>query len=265
MKFLFSILLLVFVTFLQAQTKVKLPSFGQVSKAELQMKECGFEITAGAMVLFDEAESYLDINFYNDQIPMLQQTQHHTRIKIFNKKEFDKANIKIRYRNDPSISIKKLNAQTYNVDASGNIVITKVEKSSIYDKQINKRFAEKTFAFADVKEGSIIEYEYIVAGESEGNWFFQNSIPVEYSRFIVNFPKEVSIAATPYCSLPLQQANNSKNNSSDTWYSMEKVPAFVTEPFMTTPLDYMQRLDLHITGFSAPEDRIKIFYVLGQK
>lgn len=234
---------------LQAQKFEKLPKFGKVDVDALKMKECEFDKKAGAMVIFDEAESFITFTPANAISPILEQTEHRTRIKIFNKNSFDQANIKIKYRNDASINIKKLQAQTYNLDATGNIVSTKVDKASIYDKEINKRYREKIFAFPDVKEGSIIEFEYTLDGASEEQWYFQHNIPTQYSRFIVNFPQEIVFAATPYCTLPLIQ--DSKTGIQKlSWYAMQNVPAFVDEAFMSNKWDYLQRLELQIVKLS---------------
>jgi hypothetical protein len=109
------------------------------------------------MVLFDEGVAVFRIKNYRD---IFKETRYHVRIKILNKKGLDYANIKIRYpTSNKLIDVINIRAQTYNLDATGNIVETKVEKSAIYDKKINKRYAEKIFAFPDVKEGSVIEYE----------------------------------------------------------------------------------------------------------
>ncbi|MBL0146996.1 MAG: DUF3857 domain-containing protein [Chitinophagaceae bacterium] len=242
-----------------AQKPASLPEFGKVDKATLEMKECSFEKNAEAMVVFDEAESYLNLNLNSPTIPIFEQTSYHTRIKIFGKKGFDHANIKIKYRNDPDISIKKLHAQTYNIDAAGNVVVTKVEKSAIYDKQINKRYSEKIFVFPDVKEGSVLEYEYVLEGASAGVWYFQKNIPVAFSRFIVDFSPEISVAVTPYSSLPVNKSNNRNATNNYSWYTMENVPAFIDEPYMSAPKDYLQRLDLDITGLSLPGMPYKSF------
>jgi hypothetical protein len=44
-----------------AQKLQSLPNFGKVDKADLVMKECSFDKSAGAMVLFEEAESFLNL------------------------------------------------------------------------------------------------------------------------------------------------------------------------------------------------------------
>ena len=244
-------LLLIFPVLLTAQKQSSLTDFGKVDKAALLMKECSFEKGVGAMVLFDEAESLFNLNIYSSS-PVFQQTEHHTRIKIFNKKGFDQANVKIRYGNDNNVSIKNLSAQTYNMDEAGNIVITKVDKSSIYDKQINKRYSERIFFFPDVKEGSILEYSYTLDGVSEGKWYFQKSIPVQFSRFIIRFPDELIVSVVPFATLPVQKDKDRKSDGQNSWYTMQNVPALKDEPYMSCREDYLQSLELKLIAIDLP-------------
>src|SRR5450432_3751766 len=106
-----------------AQKDKDLPPFGKADKADLELKECDFDKNAEAIVLFDVEEAYFD-----NQSGM--RRERRIRIKILNDKGLDHANIHIRYRYENHIKpISGLSAQTYNLDASGNPVITKVEKS----------------------------------------------------------------------------------------------------------------------------------------
>ena len=194
------------------------------------------------MVIFNEGESFVRLD--------LIQTDFRVRIKIFNKKGFDQANIKIMYvSNNKDVSITKFSAQTYNLDASGNIVTTKVDKASIYDKRINSRYSERSFAFPEIKEGSVIEYKYTLDNASQGNWYFQKSIPVALSRFIVNFPTELIVSVVPHCSLPMQKASNDREGDGNfSWYTMQNVPAFSREPYMSCDEDYLQRMEVRLTA-----------------
>jgi hypothetical protein len=233
---------------------VKLPAFGEVNKSELQMSECSFEKGAAAMVIFDEAESVFRLNLSSPISPYFEQTDHHVRIKIFNEKGFANANIKIRYpTSDKTVSIIRLNAQTYNLDDAGNIVVTKVDKASIYDKVINTRYTDKIFVFPNVKAGSVIEYSYRLDNASRNEWYFQKSIPVQYSRFIIDFPPELVVSVTPYCSLPLtQQRNDNKGDGNYSWYAMSNLAGLADEPFMSCREDYLQRLECNLIAFDFP-------------
>jgi hypothetical protein len=90
------------------------------------------------------------------------QVEYRVRIKILKDKAVDRGNITIPYYsvgNDEKIS--KIEGTTYNLDGSGNVVSTKLEKSSIYDKAIDRRFSEIVFSMPAVKVGSIIEYRFL--------------------------------------------------------------------------------------------------------
>jgi len=232
----------------------KLPGFGEVDKAELKMTECTFDKGAAAMVIFDEAESAFRLNLESATMPFFEQTDHRIRIKIFNEKGFENANIKIRYpTSDKRVSIMRLNAQTYNLDEAGNIVVTKVDKASIFDKVINSRYSEKIFAFPNVKTGSVIEYSYRLDNASRSEWYFQKSIPVQFSRFIIDFPPELIISVTPYCTLPLSKGKNDRKGVGNySWYTMNNLPGLPNEPFMTCREDYLQRLESNLVALDFP-------------
>jgi hypothetical protein len=236
--------------FTSAQNFKKLPSFGEVSKEDLALKDCDFEKGAAAMVLFSEAESFFKINSNMAVQPFFQQTEVRVRTKIFNAKGFDEANVKIRYPSDDNtISIKNLVAYTYNLDAAGNTVATKLDKSSVYNKRLNKRFSEISFAFPEVKAGSVIEYKYVLDNASRSYWYFQENIPVAYSRFIVNFPRELEVSVTPRCTLPMQKGtNNNKGSGNYSWYYMENLPGLANEPYMSCADDYLQKVEMRLTA-----------------
>ncbi|MEO6549598.1 MAG: DUF3857 domain-containing protein [Ferruginibacter sp.] len=226
-------------------------AYGKVDKADLEMKECSFDNAAQAMVMFDVGEVYCNI-----EGRLSTQLERHVRIKILTDKGFDKANIKIRYYSDHNIEdIKNISAETINLDAGGNIVYTKVDKNLIYRKKVNKRYSEVVFTFPEVKKGSIIEYKYV--NEADGfsavdNWFFQNSIPVKLSRFTMNFPVELIIAATQQGRLNAQSKISDKGNRNIRVYTMTDIPALRDEPYITCDEDYMQQVIPLLTALDFP-------------
>ena len=237
-----------------SQQKVKLPAFGDIDKATLQMTECSFDKGASAMVIFDEAESAFRVNLESLVSPFFEQTDCRIRIKVFNEKGFENANVKIRYpTSDKTVSITHLIAQTYNLDAAGNIVISKVDKASIFDKAINTRYSEKIFVFPNVKAGSVIEYTYRLDNASRSEWYFQKSIPVKFSRFIIDFPPEIVVSVIPYCTLPIEQKQSGNQGAGNySWYAMNNIPGLPDEPFMSCREDYVQRLESHVVALDFP-------------
>src|SRR5436190_10579751 len=222
---------------LTAHAQKEIPGYGKIDKTELEMKDCEFDKAAEAVVLFDVGEVYCDLNLSSAYNPLTTQFERHVRIKILNQKGTDFANIHIRYINTGGVEdIKNISAQTINTDASGNAVITKVDKDAIYRKKINKRYSEVIFTFPEVKPGSIIEYKYkddATDFYALHNWYFQKSIPVIYSQYVLDFPQELIMTATPTGLLSIRQSQTSKGVHTIKTFSIANVPALRDEAYIS--------------------------------
>jgi len=220
------------------------------------MKDCDFDKAAEALVLFDVGEVYCSLDLNSAYSPLRTQLERHVRIKILNKKGMDHASVHIRYLTDVNIEdIKGLSAQTINLDASGNIVYNKVEKDAIYRKKINKRYSELIFTFPNVSPGSVIEYKY--KDDASGlnavkNWYFQKSIPVALSRYILDFPDELKISAVPKGGLRIDVADGSKPQHYTKTFTMQNVPALRDEPFISCDEDYLQQVTPMMIALDLP-------------
>lgn len=237
-----------------AQKGGDVPGFGKVEKADLELKTCDFDDKAEAVVLFDVGELYFDLS----SMASTMQFERHVRIKILKAKGKDQADIHLPYFSYRNIEyIKNLTAQTYNLDASGNIVTTKVEKKLIYEKPIDKYRTEQVFTFPDVQAGSIIEYKWlqVCTSFSLENWYFQQEIPVKYSRYRVDFPSEIEVYASPLCVLPYESKKDSKGTRVIQTYSMKNIPALRDEPYISCDKDYLQRIDLRLQAINWPTYR----------
>jgi len=230
----------------------KIPEYGKVSKEDLLIKECSFDKDAEAYKMFEVGEMYCSF-FPTASNPVETEFEHHVRIKIINTKGLKHADIRIPYLSRQGVQeIKSLTAQTYNLDAAGNISIVKVEKGVIYEKKLDARYSEKVFTFPDVKAGSIIEYKYKIKGSGLRNWYFQKSIPVQLSRAIIDFPVEFQVQSIPYCSLPYDRKDDDKGNRSIQKYTMLNVPALRDEPYISCDEDYLQRLEPELVAINIP-------------
>lgn len=227
-----------------------IPGYGNIEKSVLEKKVCDFDKDAEAEVLFDVGEFVCDV-VGNIQL------EKHVRIKILKESGLDHANVKIRYhsyRNDESIM--KFQAHTYNVDANGTVVATPVDKKSIIEKPLNKRYTEMVIAFPNVKVGSVIEYKYIHRNPGFPRWYFQRDIPVDYSRLKTDVPTQLEINLVPYCSLEYQaQEVPVRGDRSVKQFSMSNVPALRDEPFISTDDDYLQRVDARLIAVTLSDGR----------
>ncbi len=249
------VLLISLCSFLTSAAQKDIPGFGKISKEELEMKDCDFDKAAEAVVLFDVGDVYCDLNL-NSASPIITQMERHVRIKILNQKGTDAANIRIRYLNIAGAEdIKNISAQTVNVDASGNQVVTKVDKDAIYRKKINKRYAEVIFTFPDVKPGSIIEFKYKDDANdfyAVKNWYFQKSIPVVLSRYVLDFPQELVVTATPSGVLGVNLKETTRGLHNVKTFTMTNVPALRDEPYISCDEDYLQQVTPRMLALDFP-------------
>ena len=85
----------------------------------------------------------------------------------------------------------KLRAVTYNLE-NGKVVETKLDvKSNVFKDKIDKNRVVKKFTFPNVKEGSIIEFEYTLVSDFLNNlqpWEFQGAYHRLWSEYNLSLP-----------------------------------------------------------------------------
>lgn len=224
--------------------------FGDISSNELELQDCDFDKNAEALVLFDIGK-FACFFYPSTRTGITTEFNRHLRIKILNEKGLKWANIRIPYFSSAGEKIKNVSAQTYNTDGSGKVVVSKVEKSLIYDKKVTNRLSEKTFAFGDVKVGSIIEYKYTVAESGLYNWYFQKDIPVKYSSYTVDYPHDFQLLSTPVCVLPVEQNIQRDQLRTVRSFSMKDVMPIRDEPYIDCSEDYLQRVESNILSVTT--------------
>lgn len=247
--FLALFLISIFSTAQKGKNDLQMTAYGKIEKAELEMKECDFDPKAEALILLEEGE--MDYIFSSGI-----EIKKRVRIKILSDKGLDWANVHLSYLSEKGAQdITGLEGQTYNLDESGNIVVTKLEKKLIYEKKLNKKYTEKAFTFPAVKVGSVIEYKYKKTGVGLVDWYFQNSIPVRHSRFVLDFPEEIEVATIPHCSRQYESNEKESGRRVVKSYSMNNVPAFRDEPFIINEDYYRDRLETKIVAWTQGDGR----------
>jgi hypothetical protein len=185
--------LLVFVlffTFFYSNSNAQEFKLGKVSIAELQEKEHPKDPSAVAAILFSKGEVKFEFS-QNDGFQMF--TEVKTRIKIYKKEGYDYATQEIRYylvgNSKELISVS--DAVTYNL-VDGKIEKTKLKSEGEFDENINRYWGQKKITMPNIKEGSVIEFQYTIKTNSIGSlreWDFQSSIPVNHSEYITYIPE----------------------------------------------------------------------------
>jgi len=217
----------------KAQTKPapETQPFGKIDKSDLEMTSCDFEKDANAEVLFATGSVYFDQE-YNILF------ERHVRIKIFNDKGKDEANIKLRFRAGNRLEyITGVQAETINLN-NGSIQITKIDKKQIFTQRINKLYSEVVFSFPDVKAGSVIEFKYTLTAASVGDfpdWYFQTNIPTRYSEIKTDIPTILY-----YKTLVMVNQPYAKNTSEVK--AVANIPSLSDEPYMSSRRDNAERV-----------------------
>ncbi|MBF2707965.1 transglutaminase domain-containing protein [Flavobacterium soyangense] len=188
MKIKSLIILLFIISF--SKTNAQKFELGKVTIAELEEKECPKDPSADAAILFSVGEVRFVFN-KNEGFVMVNTVK--SKIKIYKKGGYEWANKAVRYYLGTNIneSVSFDDAITYNL-VDGKIEKTKLKSDGVFDEKGNRYWGRKKIAMPNVKEGSIIEFEYVLRSNSIGNirdWDFQTSIPVNHSEYTTYVPE----------------------------------------------------------------------------
>ncbi len=257
------LIFVLFSTQLHAQT-----IWGKVSPEQFAVRNCPFDSTANAMVLIDSEEvaTRLDLSGFTTVYEV------YKRIQVFNKEGFEHATVKIPYYSYNNIQLfDKLEAQTIGKDETGKIRITKLKDNAFFDEATSDYFSEKKFAFADVTEGSILEYRYTLTAKTIGDmrdWLFQGDIPTLRSSVTIKVPEYFHYTATPqggvllngYKTEPYNEWIGRANvNGLISYYMMQNIPALKKEAYLTTLNDYLARMTFPLNSITIPNQKARIF------
>ncbi|MBH8557575.1 DUF3857 domain-containing protein [Hymenobacter negativus] len=238
---------------------------------------------AAAVVLCDYGTTNFQYN--NNSFQLI--SERTTRIKILKKAGYDAATVEIPlyHRDDSQEKITGLRGTTYNL-VNGQVVKTKLDGSNTFTEDRTANVRVRKFTMPDVREGSVIEYNYTVISDFLFNfqdWTFQRDIPVRWSEFRANIPEyfHYKMLQQGYHSLAVQTqsesaaqftvhtaggftggglatnreaATNDAVTAHATHYvwAMKDVPAFRDEPYMTTSEDYLDRITFQMAGQQFP-------------
>ncbi len=259
---------------------------GKVSIAELEEKEHPKDPSAAAAILFKMGETRFD---YSDSNGFEITTIVKTRIKIYKKEGYEFANQEVGYYLESSLneSVSFSDAYTYNLVA-GKIEKSKLKSDGEFTEKINKFWGQKKITMPNVKEGSVIEFEYTLKTGYIGSlrdWYFQSTIPVNYSEyktyipeyFTYNLnqkgyllPKIVSVKENrkiDYVSTDdKQDGSKSTRTNQDfsfietkTTYSVKDIPSLKDESFVNNIDNYISSISHELSMTNYPNSIPKMY------
>lgn len=162
----------------------------KVTKEELAEKKHPADPTAAAAILHKSGITFFDFNNTGHWIIV---TDVKVKVKIYTKEGYEHANISVPYfaATSGDEDVQFLDAYTYNLN-NDKIEKTKLKPEGIFTEAINNVWKSKKITMPNVKEGSIIEYNYVIRSPYITNfpdWYFQDQIPVNKVNYSVHIPQ----------------------------------------------------------------------------
>jgi len=249
------------------------PKFGKVSPEEINATVCPIDSNAHAYYLFDRGNSYFS---YSEALGFVIYYERHFRIKIVDKSGLDYATIAIPYYDNGSSreNMGNIKACSYNMEG-GKVVKTMLEKSAIFEEKTSKYMRQKKFALPNVKEGTVIEVTYSKSSKLLGSlpsWQFQYFIPVMESEYEVLIPEyfkynqfhrgavRVKTDITSESStIPQDNGQSIRYQTNGYVYKIDSVPAFPIGEELTTPDNYICKVDYELSSYKFPNSLLKSF------
>ena len=217
--------------------------------------------SAAAVILCDYGTSVLHVAGQGLQL----EYERTCRIKILRKAGFEWATVEIPLFGSRQ-SIASLRGFTYNL-VNGVVVKDKLEGEATYTDDVTHHFKLRRFTLPNVREGSVIEFTYSTVNLGSADvrpWQFQYPIPVRWSEYRASYLDFFDYRTVLQGYLPLAVREFTAGNTLYSGQSvktgnfrwvMKDVPAFATEPYLSTPQDYVARLDLELTSVVLPNYR----------
>lgn len=232
---------------------------GKVTVEELQEKRHPKDTSAVAAVLFKKGRMELMLS---QKHGFMLNTIVKMKLKVYKKEGYQWGVEKIKLYATEKVKeeISFIKASTYNL-VNGVVVESKMDDKATFDNRINKFWNQKNIVFPNVKEGSVIEYEYSIKTpfyKRPRDWNFQMEIPVNYSEYKTIIP-EFYIYNTitkgffsPKIDLKLKEKKATLEISSllrieeykekHTTYILQNLPALRNEIYVNNVNDYCSSL-----------------------
>ena len=275
-KLLFGVLYFVAtVSLAAAQDKLKI-KFGSVTAEDFKTTVYPLDSNAAAVIIADIGSTEIIGNTKGNFSLLF---KNYRRAHILNKNGYEIGDVEISlYTNGESEEeLENLKAVTYNLE-NGKVVETKLEvKSSVFKDKVNKNLLVKKFTFPNIKEGSIIEYEYKIKSDFIFNlqpWNFQGEYPRLWSEYnfampaFYNYvtlsqgyhPFAIKTSSTSRGNFNMadnrgvgatERANFSANVTDYRWV-MKDVPALKEESYTSTLRNHISRIEFQLASIGEP-------------
>jgi hypothetical protein len=256
---------------LQGLGQEKAPvTFGKVTLDDFVLRDA-IDSSADAVVAADVGSSSVARSGFIGQLECYLLFRQSKRIHIVSHKGFPAATVMIpllEHKGDGE-EMTELTGTTYNLE-NGKVVVTVLDKASIFTEKVSENEIVEKFTFPDVREGSIVEYSYTVKSPFVTNlhsWLFQDRYPCRWSEYQAGIPDLFNYLTFAKGNLPyFIQSTDAKDTSFGKFrignspidlktviltfrWVMKDVPAFREEPYTTSIYNYVDRVEFQFLSF----------------
>ena len=166
--------------------------WGKPTHEELTMTEYEPDKDADAVELCREVDVFYEFVNGNFRVSNVVKC----RLKVLKPEGRHVANISIITEGSEEYPLMRewvhgLKATAFNIE-DGKEVKTKMEKSMVYEEQLNKTDKLIKFSVPQVRVGTVIEYEYTLESDffyMLRDWYAQSDIPVLYTKYSISIPE----------------------------------------------------------------------------
>ncbi len=241
--------------------------FGKATYREIEKKNYEKDSTAEAVVLNEFGETYIDNNNSHNLI-----FEYHVKIKILKQGASSLADIEIPLRKNDRVSesLISVKASSFNL-VNGILNEFPLDTKQVFTENLSKYRDLKKFAIPNVKEGSVIEYQYKLESPFIFNWRsweFQSELPKVYSEYWTEIPGNYNynISLRGYLKLVKEEGTRVTDcftpgggNVAEcilSKYAMKDIPAFKVEQYMTAPSNFLSSLNFELSEIRYFDGRV---------
>lgn len=251
-----------------AQEQDYKPKLGYIDRTSLEATAAKADSSAEAVFLYDSGNLRFS---YDERKGLVMLMDYWFRIKILKESALNRASVGLSYYDGSDLTKKEsiygLKAYTYNLE-DNRIVTTELEKRSVKDEKTSSDYRTQKFNLPNVKKGSVIEYFYtretpLSFKNEPDTWRFQGDIPSQWSEYRIVIPYFLEYKMTLGGYLPLFINKQEivdvsvgyepyRGRGISYRFVVKEAPAFMDEPFITTPADYLSRIKFELASVSIP-------------
>jgi Domain of Unknown Function with PDB structure (DUF3857)/Transglutaminase-like superfamily len=233
--------------------------FGKIPAEDIKMTTYSLDSSAEAVVLAAKGR----IGFETRSNGLQVSYNFFRRVKLLKKSSFEaEGNIRISYvSKDNYEDLRRIKAAVIQPDGTRQ----ELTKKDFFEEKVTASRTAKKFAFPNLTEGCIIEYEYEILSERFGtlyDWQFQENIPVRHSELWLSTPEFYE-----YVYLFKGRVKLNKEPQKETFLDgstrlavqkmyADSVPALKPEGYITTMSDYLSQITFQLSRINYSDGRI---------